>query len=151
MYFKFVKISIFSWSVLKSFTNFTGKQLRWSLFLITLQAWRSTCFQHWCFPVKLAKFLRPPILKNICEQLLLNITKFSDQVTVSISGYMYFYYFHSTIPFFYRIWWNSSEKHQSSTLLFLFSIQRICVFISNRRLTLCWHCQDWCCKVMWMF
>ena len=39
-------------------------------------------------------------MKNICEQLPLDITKFSDQVAVFISGYMYFYYFHSTIPFF---------------------------------------------------
>ena len=28
--------------------------------------------QHRCFPVKFAKFLRTPILKNICKQLLLN-------------------------------------------------------------------------------
>ena len=27
--------------------------------------------QHRCFAVKIAKFLRTPILKNICEQLLL--------------------------------------------------------------------------------
>ena len=29
--------------------------------------------QHRCFPVKLAKFLRKSILKNICERLLLKI------------------------------------------------------------------------------
>ena len=29
--------------------------------------------QHWCFPVNIAKFLRTPILKNICERLLLDI------------------------------------------------------------------------------
>ena len=27
--------------------------------------------QHRCFPVNIAKFLRTPILKNICERLLL--------------------------------------------------------------------------------
>ena len=27
--------------------------------------------QHRCFPVKFAKFLRTPILKNICERLLM--------------------------------------------------------------------------------
>ena len=27
--------------------------------------------QHWCFPVRFAKFLGTPILKNICERLLL--------------------------------------------------------------------------------
>ena len=43
-------------SVLKSFAIFPGKQLCWSLFLIQ----------------NIAKFLRPPILKNICEQLLVH-------------------------------------------------------------------------------
>ena len=28
--------------------------------------------QHSCFPVKFAKFLGTPILKNICERLLLD-------------------------------------------------------------------------------
>ena len=28
--------------------------------------------QHKCFPVNIAKFVRTPILKNICERLLLN-------------------------------------------------------------------------------
>ena len=46
--------------VLKSFANFTGKQLCWSLFLVKLRAYR-------CFPVKLAKFLRTTISKSICE------------------------------------------------------------------------------------
>ena len=54
--------------VLKNFANFTGKHLCWSLL--------QTCnfikkrLQHWCFPVKLAKFLRTSILKKICERLL---------------------------------------------------------------------------------
>ena len=26
---------------------------------------------HWCIPEKLAKFLRTPILKNMCERLIL--------------------------------------------------------------------------------
>ena len=30
---------------------------------------------HRCFPVNFAKFLRTPVLKNICEQLLLTIWK----------------------------------------------------------------------------
>ena len=61
-------------SVLKNFTNYTGKHLCWSLFLIKLQ----TCnfikkrLQHRYFPVKFAKFLTTSILKNICEWLLLN-------------------------------------------------------------------------------
>ena len=32
--------------------------------------------QHWCFPVKFAKFLRTPILRNIWERLLLTPIKF---------------------------------------------------------------------------
>ena len=28
-------------------------------------------FQYRCFPMNIAKFLRKPILKNICDQLLL--------------------------------------------------------------------------------
>ena len=52
---------------LKNFTIFTGKHLRWGLFLVKL-------FQHrCCFPVNIAKFLRTLILKNICERLLLNV------------------------------------------------------------------------------
>ena len=30
--------------------------------------------QHRCFPVKFAKFLKTPILKNICELLLLQLS-----------------------------------------------------------------------------
>ena len=48
--------------VLKTLQNFTGKHLRWSLFL-----------SFRCFLVKFVKFLRTPILKNICEWLLLQI------------------------------------------------------------------------------
>ena len=38
-----------------------------------LQAWNfiKKGLQHWCFHVKFAKFLRTPILKNICQRLLL--------------------------------------------------------------------------------
>ena len=46
----------------KNFTNFTGKHLHWSLFLIKLQT---------ISPVKFVKFLRTSILKNICVWLLL--------------------------------------------------------------------------------
>ena len=48
--------------VLKNFANFARKHLCWSLF------WP----QHRCFPVRFEKFLRTPILKNICERLLLS-------------------------------------------------------------------------------
>ena len=43
---------------IQNFTLFTGKHVCWRL-------------QHTCFPVNIAKFLRTPILKNICERLLL--------------------------------------------------------------------------------
>ena len=49
--------------VLKKFANFRGKHL----FLIKLPAFK---LQQGCFPVKFAKFLRTPILKNICKRLL---------------------------------------------------------------------------------
>ena len=51
--------------VLKNFTTFTLKHLSWDLVLIKLQPFR---------PVNIANFLRTPILKNICERLLLNIS-----------------------------------------------------------------------------
>ena len=44
-------------AVLKNFAIFTGKQLCWRLFLIQ----------------NVAKFSRAPILKNICEILLLKV------------------------------------------------------------------------------
>ena len=46
-------------AVLKNFTIFAGKHLRWSVFLTMLQAWR-----HSCFPVKLTKYWRTTILKK---------------------------------------------------------------------------------------
>ena len=53
----FIKIG-----VLKSFSNFTGKHLCWSLFLKSLQAEGLQIYlkslQHMCFPVKFVKFLR---------------------------------------------------------------------------------------------
>ena len=63
----------------KNFANFTRKQLRWSLFLINFLTYKlikhiynfiKKRLQHMCFPVKCAKFLNAPILKNICERLL---------------------------------------------------------------------------------
>ena len=45
----------------KSFDNFTGKHLRWNLFLIKLQALRPTEM----FSLEISKVLRTPILKNI--------------------------------------------------------------------------------------
>ena len=59
----------FKIGVLKNFANFTGKHLRWSLFLIKLEA--QTCnfikkrLQNRCFPVKFAKFCKHLFLQKI--------------------------------------------------------------------------------------
>ena len=55
-------------AVLKHFTKFTGR-LCWSLFEIKMT------LQYWCFTVNIAKFSRIPILKNICERLLLDLQR----------------------------------------------------------------------------
>ena len=55
--------------VLENYENFTRKRLCWSLFLTKLQVKKRP--QDSCFTVKFAKYLRTPILKNICEWLLL--------------------------------------------------------------------------------
>ena len=57
-------------AVLERFTAFTGKQLYWSLFLIKFNFIKKR-LQHRCFPVNIAKILKTPILKSICERLLL--------------------------------------------------------------------------------
>ena len=58
--------------VLKNFANFTGRRLRWSVFLIKfVKKFVEKRLQHRCFSVKFAKILRTPILKNIYERLLL--------------------------------------------------------------------------------
>ena len=51
-------------AVPKYFAIFTGTHLRWSLFSTKKR----------CFPVNIAKFLRAPILKNICEWLFMFFT-----------------------------------------------------------------------------
>ena len=55
---------------LKNFAIFKGKHLYWSLFLIKLQAFRPVNIAKY-FAVNIAKFLRAPMWKNICERLLL--------------------------------------------------------------------------------
>ena len=67
--------------VFENFANFTGKHLCWSLFFTKLQVFRPATLLkkrllHRCFPVKFEKFLRTPVLKNICERLLLCIDYF---------------------------------------------------------------------------
>ena len=62
-------------AVLKSFQLFTGKPVLKHLFnkVAGLQACNlmKKRLQHRYFPINIAKLLRTPILKNICEGLLL--------------------------------------------------------------------------------
>ena len=61
----------------KSFAIFIGKHMLETLFnkATGLQAcnFMKKRLEYRCFPVNIAKFLRAPILKNICERLLLSI------------------------------------------------------------------------------
>ena len=41
--------------------------------------------QHRCFPVNIAKFLKTPILKNICERLLLIFDKDLNSFLISVA------------------------------------------------------------------
>ena len=43
--------------------------------------------QHWCFPVKFVKFLRTPILKNVCERLF-------QYFQYNSHHHFHYYYFH---------------------------------------------------------
>ena len=69
-------------SVLKSFANFTYSKTPVLESPFYKVASLQVCnvikkrLLHRCFPVKFEKFLRTPILKNICEQLLLCIDYF---------------------------------------------------------------------------
>ena len=63
--------------VLKNFATFKGKHLCWSPFFYKVAGLQACNFitkrlLHSCFPVKFEKFLRAPILNNICKRLLLN-------------------------------------------------------------------------------
>ena len=61
-------------AALKTFVIFRGKNLCWSLFFnksAVSQSWNfiKKWLQHRCFPVNIAKFLRTPVVKNICERM----------------------------------------------------------------------------------
>ena len=60
--------------VLKQFPIFTWKKSVLKFFLKKVAGLKAfnfikRRFQRMCFPVNIAKFLRTPILKNICERL----------------------------------------------------------------------------------
>ena len=65
-------------TALNTYAEFARKQLYWNLFLTKLQAGGACNFikqslQYRCFPGSFAEFLRTPILKGICERLLLDL------------------------------------------------------------------------------
>ena len=73
-------------AVLKNFAIFTEKHLRWSLFLnknVGLQSWNfiKKRLQHRFFPVNIAKFLRTPVLENICERLFERFPTWASNIT----------------------------------------------------------------------
>ena len=84
-------------TVLKNFAIFTGKQLCWSLFFDKVEKkhrfyLKEKHLQHRRFPVSVAKLSRTPILKNICERLLLfDHTYLVQQVHTNQNFYVRFY------------------------------------------------------------
>ena len=62
--------------------------------------------QHWCFPVKFAKILATPILKNICERLLLGFVKLSTHKFSCLVLQQYFLdiCFYRLEEFFENVW-----------------------------------------------
>ena len=66
---------------------FKGKHLRWSLFLnknVGLQSWnfiKKRLLQHRFFPLNIAKFLRTPVLENICERLFERFPTWASNIT----------------------------------------------------------------------
>ena len=79
---------------LSKFRNIHRKTPLLESFLIKLQALGllKKRLQDRCFPVNIAKFLRAPILKNICEQLLLMLTNIYLNLT-----FEYHYFFAKTV------------------------------------------------------
>ena len=67
------------------------KQLCWSLFFnknADLQSWNfiKKRLQHRCFPVNIAKSLRTPVLKNICERLFERFPTWANNITSNIGS-----------------------------------------------------------------
>ena len=65
-------------AVLKNFVNFTEKHLCWNPYFnknVGLQgcSYIKKRLQRRCFLTNIEKFLRTPILKNICELLILKV------------------------------------------------------------------------------
>ena len=63
--------------LLKKFTIFTGKHLRWTLFSHSLQIIKKK-LQYSCFSVNFSRNLKPAFLQNTCEILYLSTWKGSS-------------------------------------------------------------------------
>ena len=71
-------------AALKNFAKFTGKQQYRSLFLIGQACnFIKKRFQYCFFPVNFAKFLRTHFLKNICDQLLLDLIYYNPPPNIA--------------------------------------------------------------------
>ena len=69
--------------VLKIFAVFTGKHL-WNLFLLKKRLASNVIektIHYSCFPLKFTKFLKIPILKNVCKRLLLEQDEAFTEIT----------------------------------------------------------------------
>ena len=78
-------------AVLTNFAIFTKKHLCWSLFInknAGLQSWNviKKRIQQRCFLVNIAKFLRTPVLKNICERLFERFATRANNITSNIGS-----------------------------------------------------------------
>ena len=65
--------------------NFTGKHLCWRLLLTKVCYFIKQRLQHSYFLVKFAKCLRTPILKNICERMLLQFFSHDSMFIIYIT------------------------------------------------------------------
>ena len=82
-------------AVRNTYAEPTGKHRCWSLFLIKFQGFslvnllKRDSETGVCFPVNLVKFLRTPILENICELQLLHIKYYtpSNNTAESVAEY----------------------------------------------------------------
>ena len=96
--------------VLKNFANFTGKHLRWSLFLIKLQAWGLVTLlkrDSNTIVLKFAKFLRTPIfaeyLRTTASSIFLRAYRYSyvPSYHEGIGGHCLSFLLHTYIYIYY--------------------------------------------------
>ena len=76
-------------AVFKNLAMITGKHLCWCVFFNENASLEPCNFlkkrlQHRCSPVIVAKYLRTPVLKNICERLFKRYPTWINNITVEI-------------------------------------------------------------------